>query len=65
MFKQIFKNINDILYKDSGADSGLDYIEQTSWVLFLRYIDYLENEKADEAVLEGKWFPEELKKSFL
>jgi len=54
MFEQTFKNIDDILYKDAGADSELDYIEQTSWVLFLRYLDQLESEKADEAALEGK-----------
>lgn len=54
MFEQTFKNIDDILYKDAGADSELDYIGQTSWVLFLRYLDELDNEKADEAALEGK-----------
>jgi type I restriction enzyme M protein len=54
MFEQTFKNIDDILYKDAGADSELDYIEQTSWVLFLRYLDHLESEKADESALEGK-----------
>lgn len=54
MFEQTFKNIDDILYKDAGADSELDYIEQTSWVLFLRYLDQLESEKADKAALEGK-----------
>ncbi len=26
MFEQTFKNIDDILYKDSGTDSELDYI---------------------------------------
>ena len=54
MFEQTFKNIDDILYKDSGADSELDYIGQTSWVLFLRYLDELEQEKADEAALRGQ-----------
>jgi len=54
MFEQTFKNIDDILYKDAGADSELDYIEQTSWVLFLRYLDQLESEKADDAELQGK-----------
>ncbi len=39
MFEQTFKNIDDILYKDAGADSELDYIGQTSWILFLRYLD--------------------------
>lgn len=54
MFEQTFKNIDDILYKDSGADSELDYIGQTSWILFLRYLEDLEQDKADEAELRGK-----------
>jgi type I restriction enzyme M protein len=54
MFEQTFKNIDDILYKDSGADSELDYIGQTSWVMFLRYLDELEQDKADEAELKGE-----------
>lgn len=52
MFEQNFKNIDNVLYRET--DSELDYIEQTSWVLFLRYLDELEKEKADEAALEGK-----------
>ena len=53
MFEQVFKNIDDILFKDAGADSELDYIAQTSWILFLRYLDDIEKEKADEAILSG------------
>ena len=53
-FEQTFKNIDDILYKDPGADSELDYIGQTSWVMFLRYLDELEQTKADEAELKGR-----------
>ncbi|HAI17358.1 MAG: type I restriction endonuclease subunit M [Xanthomarina sp.] len=53
-FEQTFKNIDDLLYKDSGADSELDYIGQTSWIMFLRYLDDLEKDKADEAALQGK-----------
>lgn len=64
MFEQTFKNIDDILYKDAGADSELDYIEQTSWVLFLRYLDQLESEKADEAALQGKEYQYILEKQF-
>lgn len=54
MFEQTFKNIDDILYKDAGTDSELDYIGQTSWILFLRYLDELELEKKDEAELKGQ-----------
>ena len=54
MFEQTFKNIDDILHKDAGATSELDYTEQTSWILFLKYLDALEQTKALEAELEGK-----------
>lgn len=54
MYEQTFKNIDDVLFKDAGCDSELDYIEQTSWILFLKYLNDLENEKADEAGLQGK-----------
>ena len=45
MFEQSFKNIDDILHKDAGCGSELDYVEQTSWVLFLKYLDDLEKDK--------------------
>jgi type I restriction enzyme M protein len=54
MFEQTFKNIDDLLYKDAGADSELDYIGQTSWVMFLKYLDELEKDKCDEAELRGE-----------
>ena len=54
MFEQAFKNIDDILWKDAGASSELDYTEQTSWLLFLKYLDDLEKDKLMEAELEGK-----------
>ncbi|MFY0697518.1 MAG: type I restriction-modification system subunit M N-terminal domain-containing protein [Balneola sp.] len=54
MFEQTFKNIDDVLFKDAGCDSELDYIEQTSWVLFLKYLHDLEQDKADEAALKGE-----------
>ena len=43
-----------MLYKDSGADSELDDIGQTSWVMLLHYLDELEQDKADEAELRGE-----------
>ena len=42
LFEQTFKNIDDILHKDAGCGSELDYVEQTSWILFLKYLDDLE-----------------------
>ena len=54
MFEQTFKNIDDILHKDAGCGSELDYIEQTSWILFLKYLDDLEKDKETAAALSGK-----------
>ncbi len=54
MFEQAFKNIDDVLWKEAGCSTELDYTEQTSWVLFLKYLDDLEREKALAAELEGK-----------
>jgi type I restriction enzyme M protein len=54
MFQQIFKNIDDVLWKEAGCTTELDYTEQTSWMLFLKYLDDLEHEKALAAELQGK-----------
>jgi type I restriction enzyme M protein len=54
MFEQTFKNIDDILHKDAGCSSELDYVEQTSWVLFLKYLDDLEKDKEVSAQLSAK-----------
>lgn len=54
MFEQAFKNIDDVLWKEAGCTTELDYTEQASWLLFLKYLDGLEQEKALEAKLEGK-----------
>ena len=64
MFEQAFKNIDDILHKDAGCTSELDYTEQSSWLLFLKYLDALEREKAMEAELEGHKYDWLLQKKY-
>ncbi len=54
MFEQAFKNIDDVLWKDAGCTSELDYTEQSSWLLFLKYLDGLERDRATEAELQGR-----------
>ena len=54
MFEQTFKNIDDVLWKEAGCTTELDYTEQSSWMLFLKYLDDLEADKAQEAVLVGR-----------
>ncbi len=39
MFEQAFKNIDDVLWKEAGCTTELDYTEQTSWLLFLKYLN--------------------------
>lgn len=54
MFEQAFRNIDDALRKEAGWATELDYAEQTSWLLFLKHLDGLEQDKAAEAALEGE-----------
>ncbi len=58
MFEQTFKNIDDVLWKDAGCSSELDYVEQTSWILFLKYLDDFEKDKKTAAELAGKTYTE-------
>ena len=64
MFEQAFKNIDDVLRKEAGCTTELDYTEQSSWLLFLKYLDALEQDKADEAALESKKYAFVLDKRF-
>ena len=58
------RNIDDVLWKEAGCTTELDYTEQTSWLLFLKYLDGLEQDKADEAELEGKRYAFILEKPY-
>lgn len=55
-YENTFKAIDQILWKEQGCGSELDYLEQKSWMLFLKYLDDLETEREDEAELEGKTY---------
>ena len=64
MFEQAFKNIDNVLRQDSGCATELDYIEQTSWILFLKYLDDLEETQKTDAELSGKKYSYILKPEF-
>src|SRR5579872_3839357 len=64
MFEQAFKNIDDVLRKEAGCTTELDYTEQASWLLFLKYLESLEEEKEREARLEGKKYSHILDKAY-
>ncbi|MGA8615105.1 MAG: N-6 DNA methylase [Xanthobacteraceae bacterium] len=64
MFEQAFKNIDDVLRKEAGCTTELDYTEQTSWLLFLKYLDGLEQDRATESALNEKKYTYILDKSY-
>jgi type I restriction enzyme M protein len=64
MFEQAFRNIDDVLWKEAGCTTELDYTEQTSWLLFLKYLDDLEQDKSTEAALDGKKYDHILDKPY-
>ena len=53
MYENAFNKIEKDLRAEEGIANELDYVEQTSWVLFLKYLHDLENERADRAELDG------------
>jgi len=64
MFEQSFKKIDNILHTDSGCSTELDYVEQTSWILFLKYLDDLEETKKTANELAGKGYEYILKEEY-
>lgn len=54
MFEQAFRNIDAALRKEAGCTTELDYTEQSSWLLFLKYLDELEQDKAISAAFSNK-----------
>lgn len=52
--QQNIDRITDILRRDDGISGAMHYTEQTSWILFLKFLDDYEAEKEEEAVLSGK-----------
>ncbi len=57
MFEQASRNIDDVLWKEAVCTTELDCIEHTSWLLFLEYLDGLDQDKAIEAELEWRKHP--------
>lgn len=45
-----FKRIDKILHEDAGTNGANDYMAQMSWILFLKYLDDLEDTRKQEAI---------------
>ena len=56
MFEQVFKNLDKILREDDGVSTETEYVEQTSWILFLKWIDDYSKEKEKKSQLNNTIF---------
>lgn len=56
--------ITDILRRDDGISGAMHYTEQISWILFLKYLHDLEDEKEAEAKLNGTKYTRVIDKEF-
>ena len=54
MYENAFNNIEQALRAEAGIGNELDYVEQISWVLFLKYLHDLETERQARADLRSE-----------
>ena len=59
-----FKRIDNVLYEDAGTNGANDYMAQMSWILFLKYLDDLEDIRKQEAVFSSKTYEPLFKEEF-
>jgi len=52
----LIKSCRDIMRKDKGLTTDLDRLPMLTWILFLKFLDDLEQVRETEAKLEGKRF---------
>lgn len=64
MFEQVFRNVDDILHTDAGCVGELDYVEQTSWIIFLKYLEDLEKDRQTAALLSGSAYKPIIEEKF-
>ncbi len=52
----IVKSARDIMRKDKGLSGDLDRLPMLTWIMFLKFLDDMEQVRAEEAKLAGKRF---------
>lgn len=60
----LLKSARDIMRKDKGLNGDLDRLPLLTWVMFLKFLDDLEQQREDEAKLAGKPFRAALEKPY-
>lgn len=56
MLGSLLKSARDIMRKDKGLNGDLDRLPLLTWIMFLKFLDDLEQQREDEAKLAGKKF---------
>ncbi|MBI3248013.1 MAG: SAM-dependent DNA methyltransferase [Deltaproteobacteria bacterium] len=52
----IVKSARDIMRKDKGLNGDLDRLPMLTWIMFLKFLDDMEQIRGEEAILESKRF---------
>lgn len=52
----LIKSARDIMRKDKGLNGDLDRLPMLTWIMFLKFLDDLEQQRETEATLAGKKF---------
>ncbi len=52
----LLKSARDIMRKDKGLNGDLDRLPMLTWIMFLKFLDDLEQQREEEAKLAGKKF---------
>lgn len=56
MLGSLLKSARDIMRKDKGLNGELDRLPLLTWIMFLKFLDDLEQQREDETALTGKKF---------
>ncbi len=56
MLGSLLKSARDIMRKDKGLNGDLDRLPLLTWIMFLKFLDDLEQQRKEETALSGKKF---------
>ncbi|MEZ0018206.1 N-6 DNA methylase [Sinorhizobium fredii] len=56
MLGSLLKSARDIMRKDKGLNGDLDRLPLLTWIMFLKFLDDLEQQREEETALSGKKF---------
>jgi type I restriction enzyme M protein len=60
----VVKSARDIMRKDKGLNGDLDRLPMLTWIMFLKFLDDLEQERAIQAELAGEKFKPSIEKPY-